>query len=414
MTPQTPIPQQLESTPEPSCRLEARVSQVGSLLLEGVQGLLSSLPAPAPGPQALATLLGVDKVLASRVLKMLRASGPIEAVHRAPGPDPLRRLIRGGESAGASAAAVDRAQLAVDELERLIRHDAGDRSALDAVLSAWAPEARREFELRRKQAAFRAMSQLKGAQTETLYASVFLCPGKDPEKIDIAWVNGLFGLQRLRPGARVKLAARWIRQNDEIAQTRSLTGDAIDGADGLVLDAYGSSPRPPIEVHRAGEVTHYTLGGDAFGQGAAADVMFAEHGPDDMPRYISASANRKRYVYAEVSVPTKKLIFDALIHKDLETGPAELRVYDTSFEGVASPNDPARELDRLDLLEQLDRHEPGRARVSGPPRRDELIAHVCASLGWNAHDLTLLRCEIDYPIYGSQVTMVFPTQDRPA
>ncbi|MFI4898479.1 MAG: hypothetical protein ACIARR_11710 [Phycisphaerales bacterium JB059] len=389
------------------------MSQAGTALLEGVQGLLESLPTPAPGPQALATLLGVDKVLASRVLKMLRASGPIEAVHRAPGPEPLRRLIRGGESAGASSAAVDRAQLAVDALERLIRHDAGDRSALDAVLSAWAPEARREFELRRKQALFRAMSQLKGSQTETLYASVFLHPGTDPEKIDIAWVNGLYALQRLRPGARVKLAARWIRQNDEIGQTRSLTGEAINGAEGLVLDAFGSSPRPPIEVHRAGEVTHYTLGGEAFGQGARADVVFAEHGPDDMPRYIEASANRKRFVYAEVSVPTKKLVFDALIHRDLETGPAELRVYDTSFEGVASPNDPARELDRLDLLEQLERIEPGSRRVGGPPRRDELIAHVCSSLGWNREAFILLRCEIDYPIYGSQVTMVFPTQPRP-
>lgn len=389
------------------------MSEVGLALLEGVRGLLESLPTPAPGPQALATLLGVDKVLASRVMKMVRASGPIEAVHRAPGPDPLRRLIRGGESAGAKASAVDGAMRAVDELERLIRFEAGDRSALDAVLSAWAPEARREFELRRKQAAFRAMSQLKGAQTETLYAAVFLYPGKDPERIDIAWVNGLLGLQRLRPGARVKLAARWIRQNDETGRTRSLSGDPIDGADGLVLDAFGSSPRPPIEVHRAGEVTHYTLGGEAFGQQAAADVVFAEHGPDDMPRYVDASENRKRYVYAEVSVPTKKLIFDALIHRDLETGPAELRVYDTSFEGVASPNDPARELDRLDLLERLERFEPGRRRVGGPARRDALIDHVCESLGWRAHELALLRCEIDYPIYGSQVTMVFPTQQRP-
>ena len=398
-----------ELTTQRAHNLEARVTETGRRLLGEVQGLLTSLPTPAPGPQALATLLGVDKVLASRVLKMLRASDAIEAVHRAPGPEPLRRLIRACESSGAGAEQVSRAKDAVDSLEHLIRHDAGDRSALDAVLSAWAPEARREFELRRKQTAFRAMSQLKGAQAETLYAAVFLHPGHNPEMIDIAWINALYGLHRLRPGASVKLAARWIRPGSATSPSRSLSGEPIEGAEGLVLEPFCSNPRPPIEVQRVGEVTHYTLGGDSFGQGAASDVVFAEHGPDDMPRFVQ-DTSRKRFVYAEVSAPAKRLVFDALVHRDLETGPAELRVYDTSFEGVASPNNPARDIDQFDMLETVQRIEPGPRRAGGTPRRDELIAHACASLGWDPSEFALLRCSIEYPIYGSQVTMMFPTQ----
>ena len=71
MNTQPPADSTVATLEGPSCELEARVSQAGAALLEGVQGLLESLPTPAPGPQALATLLGVDKVLASRVLKML-------------------------------------------------------------------------------------------------------------------------------------------------------------------------------------------------------------------------------------------------------------------------------------------------------------------------------------------------------
>ncbi len=395
--------------------LEARTQEVGAELLSSVGELFQSLPAPAPGPQALATLLGIDKVLASRVLKMSRAADALEAIHRAPGPEPLRRVVRRAERAGAAADAAVRAREAVDTFERLIRHEAGDRSALDAVLSAWVPEARREFELRRKQSAFRALSQLKGAQAETLYAGVFLHPGADGQTIDIAWLNALFGVQRLRPGATVKLAARWMRDEPDAAPTRAISGESATAPRSLLLDEFCSDPMPPIAFERVGGSTHCTLGGESFGASTAADVVFAELGAGDMPRYVPASAGRRRFVYAEVSVPSKTLILDAFIHRDLVTGPAELRVYDTSFDGIANANDPARDIDRLDLAETIDALGLGiaRARAPGVPRHAQMTADVCRRLGWDPSSFEVFRTRIEYPLYGSQITMLFPTQDPP-
>ncbi|MEZ6242636.1 MAG: hypothetical protein R3B57_06280 [Phycisphaerales bacterium] len=394
--------------------LEGRVIDVGGALLGSMGELLRSLPTPAPGPQALAMLLRIDKVLASRVLKMTRAADGLEAIHRAPGPEPMRRVIRACERAGSASEVTDRAREAVDNFERLIRHEAGDRSALDAVLSAWVPEARREFEVRRKQAAFRAMSQLKGAQTETLYAGVFLHPGADLDRIDIAWLNALFGVQRLRPGATVKLAARWMRAGPDAPPKQAIPGDSPNASGSLLLERFCSTPMPPIAFQRVGEVTHCVLGGDSFGASASADVVFAELGAGDMPRYVPREANRKRYVYAEVSVPAKTLVLDAFVHKDLVTRPAELRIYDTAFDGVASANDPTRDIDRLDLAESVESLGRGiaRARAQGVPRHAEMTADVCQRLAWDPQAFEVFRTRIDYPLYGSQVTITFPTRER--
>ncbi len=46
--------------------------------------------------------------------------------------------------------------------ETLIREEAGDRGALNAIIHAWLPQARRAFELRRRQSAFKARSELRG------------------------------------------------------------------------------------------------------------------------------------------------------------------------------------------------------------------------------------------------------------
>ncbi len=389
---------------------------VGAALLESVGELLRALPASTPGPQALATLLGIDKVLASRVLKMTRAADGLEAIHRAPGPEPLRRVVRACERAGARGEASVRARETVDDFERLIRHEAGDRSALDAVLSAWVPEARREFELRRKQAAFRAMSQLKGAQTDTLYAGVFLHPSADPERIDIAWLNGLFGVQRLRPGATVKLAARWMRADPDAPPKRAISDGDSPATGSLLLEYFCSTPMPPIAFDHAGDVTHCTLGGESFGASTTGDVVFAELGAGDMPRYVPRDADRKRFVYAEVSVPAKTLVLDAFIHKDVATGPPELRTYDTAFEGIANANDRSRDIDVLDLLESVENLGRGlaRARAPGVPRHARMIADVCARLAWDPDAFDVYRTRVDYPLYGSQVTMLFPTREAPA
>lgn len=388
--------------------LEIRIIQTGERLLAGLSRALDSVPDARVGPQALARRLGLDKVLASRVLKTVRSGDPLAAIHRAPGPEPLRRVVRAMGKAGVDVAVIDEAVSAIEGFERLIRDDVGDRSSLDAIVSAWVPEARKEFELRRKQSAFKALSQLKGTQADTLMASVFLHPTPDGSHLDVVWISGLFALHRLRPGASVKFATRRMSQPAPGRAPCTLDGQRVQSQAELMLKEFCSAPTPRLEVHEIGDSILYTLRHNGFGPRSATDLVFAEANRGEVARYAKPGVHRKSFVFAEVSTPSKVLQFDAFVHEQLFPGSdPSLRIYDTSFEGVADLNDPTRELDRLDMMEAVESLGVGvsRCRSADVGRYGELLQTVCEKLGWDGATFRGYRCRIDYPLYGTQVAM---------
>ncbi len=389
--------------------VEVDISSAGRELAKSLGSVLEAA-GPNEGPVELARTLGIDKVLASRALKATRNRDPMAVVFLAPGPEPLRRVLKAAARKGVKSSLLQDAERAVEQFDRLIRQHAGDRSALDAIISSWLPEARAEFELRRKQSAFKAISQLRGAVADVSMATVMLYPSADGEHLDVVWVSGLLGLHRLRPGAAVKFATRRLAGGDQPRKPMTLDGHSVDDLEGVRLDEYCSSPPPRLNIQRAGEVVHYTLAGDAFGPRSAVDLVFAEVNRAEMPRFVPESSGRRGYVFAEISTPVKTLHFDVLVHQDVypQRDP-DLFIYDTSLDGVANINDPARDIDRLDLLESIQNlgTGPSRWRSADVPDYAALIREVCRRLRWDAMAFRGYRCRIDYPIYGSQVAMAF-------
>lgn len=389
---------------------EEAFQRVGRVLADAIRTVAEAVPGEPHGPAEVARVLGIDKVLASRVLKATKNKDPIAALHLAPGPEPLRRFLRAAGKRGAPAALLDNAEDAVRSFETLIRQEAGDRSALDAILSAWLPDARAEFELRRKQAAFRALSQLKGVEVKLFSSAAILHPSEDGAHIDVVWIFSLLGLMRHRPDAIVKFATRRFAVDNPSRLPRTLTGEQVTGFDGLRLDEYCSSPPPELEVHRIGDVVHYALADNGFGLRSACDLAFAEVNLAEMPRTLPHEQTRKRHVFAEISVPSKLLVFDALVHRDIFPGrDPNLVIYDTACEGVADPNDRARDLDRLEMSESIQPLGFGSAkfRSSDEPRYADLLRQVWQSLNWNGDDFRGYRSRIVYPVYGSQVVMTW-------
>lgn len=395
--------------------LDARIAEVGGRLADALRDVLGAVPRSRPGPQELARSLGVDKVLASRVLKAVRHHDPLSAAHDMPGPEPLRRVVRAAGERGATGAAVARAEHAIDAFDSLIRERVGDRTLLEAMLSAWIPEARREFELRRKQSAFKAMSQLKGVQARTLVATVVLHPGQNGDKIDIVWVSGMVGVHRVRPGSVVRLTSRRVNDPSRGRRPMTLGGTEITHPDHVVLRDFCSSPTPTFNAEIRGETVFYTLAGDAFGASASVDAMFGEVNYDEIDRYVPAGSGKLGYFFAEVVPPAEVLQFDVIVHRDLyPKQDPRLLIYDTSFEGVASPNDRGRDADRLDMLEGVEPLGEGlaRARSTDVPRYSEMIRHVFDSVTWDPREFRGYRVRIDYPLYGSQVTVAFLASER--
>jgi hypothetical protein len=405
------------STAQP--QFEKRVADLGRLLARRVASVVAAVPGNPQGPVNLAKAVGVDKVLASRVLRASTHRDPIAAMQMMPSPDLLRRLATAAGRKGVSTKLVRELEASVQDYDEMIRSEAGDRSGFEAILSSWLPESRGEFELRRKQAAYRAMSQLVGRSTDVHLATAIIHPSADGQHIDIVWITALLGLQRLRPGVAVKFASRRVGVPDgERAprHPRNLDGIEAEGIDSLRLDAFCSSPPPPLLTTQVGEVIHYTLGDTGFGPKSKADLVYAEVNLNELPRYFPATPKRSRYVFAEVSTPANLLVLDALIHKDLlGASRPELFIYDTVLDGVASVNDRTRDASRLDLRETLEPLGAGLRtyRVSEMPTYLEMLEQSFAKLGWNPADVMGFRTRIDYPVYGSQVAIAFDTQTQP-
>ena len=338
-------------------------------------------------------------------------------LYLSPGPDPLRRLITAAKKAKVDQAIIASATDAIKGFDSLIRNDIGDRSALDAIVSAWLPEARAEFELRRKQAAYRAMSQLMGSAININLATAILRPSSDGEHLDLVWLFGLMGVQRLRPGSTVRFASRRMAHEDEPPRKQqTLDGESVDGFADLRLDEFCSTPPAELEICPAGEVVHYILSSREYGPRSAVDLTFAELNRKEITHFPPVGSRRKRYFAAEMTAPSKILVFDVLLHEDVMPGQdPSLIIYDTSFEGTANVNDRSRDINRLDLCETIQHLGKGisRFRTSDVPRYLELLQYTCDRLGWEGDKFRGYRCRIEYPIYGSQVTMAFDAVTPP-
>ena len=402
------------SAPVAGARLEQKITRIGNDLSRTISTVLTQMD--EAGPVALARRLGVDKVLTSRVLRALRNKDAIAVVNLAPGPEPLRRLLRAATRAGVSAELICDAEQAVEAFDSLIRRDVGGRSGLDAIISAWLPEARRDFELQRKKAAFKAMSQLKGVMAQSHLLTFMLAPAGDGEHIDYVWLFGLTGLQRLRPGAPLHFASTRIsKQHLPPRQALTLDGQRLDRVDRGLLEPFCSKPTPRLEVTSVGETIQYALPDHGFGPDSAIDIVCANLNRKARNLYDQPGHNRRTSYYAQIRTPVLTLHFDVLVHENVYPGSdPTLTIYDTSVDGTADINDPARDVDRYDLVESVQHLGVGitKFRNTDVPTYASLIHHVTARTGWDGRRFRGYRCRVECPVYGSQVVLAFDVPER--
>ena len=187
----------------------------------------------------------------------------------------------------------------------------------------------------------------------------------------------------------------------------------MEDLEGLRLDDFCDSPPAKLEVRSGGDVVHYLLAEGSYGRRHVHDLLLAEVNMGEMPN--TPAPGRRGYVFAEVSTPSRSLLFDVLLHEDVYPGlTPELMLFDTTSDGVVDVNDPARAIDRFDLAESIVPLGQGRQRLRVPdvPAYMELVSHVEQSLGWNLEEFRSFRCRIDYPVHGSQVVAAFDPRTR--
>lgn len=389
--------------------LEAQVSDVGRGLVDSLRPVLRALLDDAQRPVDLCRNLGINKDLSGRLLKATRSHDQLMALHTMPGPEAIRTLLVAARRK-VPRQLIKTAELAVDEFDHLINHVAGDRAALDAIISTWVPDARARFEMANKQIIFKGVSNLKGFSTDVSVMAVLVAPGSGSTHCDLATLFGYVNLKRLRPGTPIHVTneMRWPGAGE--TKYFTLDGKPIEpGKNDMMLVDFCSCPTPVLETVTHGSRIDYLLTDDAVGLQSAVQVFFADFVPNSLPRYAS-SEGRKMAIGVDIEVPSKVLVLDALIHEDVRFGgDPELVLYDTTVLGTANPNDRERDIDRLDFLESIQCFGKGvsRCRSDEVPGYIDLLHHACERRQWDPGAFNAYRCRIQYPWYGSEVCMVF-------
>ncbi|MCB9914800.1 MAG: hypothetical protein H6828_06570 [Planctomycetes bacterium] len=381
--------------------------QVGETLRAALTELLAATPRAPRRPGELAKALGVNRATASKLLGALAKPSPLEVLHVVPGPEPLRRVARGAEALGAPSAATERVERAVSDFDRLIRKSAGNRAALDALVTANLPGARERFELASKYSVYKGLSQLKGVQAEQWVGCAVVVPAADdPERHDLTWLNGAVALQRLRPGVDVRFSFR-ARRAEHGGDAQE---DLLPALSVLPLEAFCVNPPARLEARVAGDAIHYTLPDDLLGPEQVVDMFVVDHHPAAIARFNSQPEPRRTSLVVEPAVPVANLVFDVLLHDDVFPGAApELYVYDTSYLGLANVNDASRDLDRVPLRETVQVLGRGLAglEAEGLPTYAPMLTHLADRMGWDTTRLRGFRTRVAYPVYGWQVCLAF-------
>jgi hypothetical protein len=392
--------------------VEARVKAVGRDLAHTFSRVLEAIPGGPHRPQWLARRLGVNAVLTSRLLKAAQQDDPIAVAHSMPGPEPLRRLLRAAEKQKIDRNLIKLATAAVDRFQQLIDAEAGDRSALDAIISGWLPEARETVELNAKQAVFRGVSHLLGTACDVAHYTFMLFPSSDDtDRADELRIFNTRGLRRIRPGLVVNYDTV-----HSVEPMFTIQGEPIDGLHSLLLEQFCSSPLPQLQVVPEEGFVQYTVAGQDVGLRSAVDLVHATYLPRKRPMFLQPGQSPQKIVMAfGIDTPTRAFVVDMLVHKGLFPGQhPQLDMYRTAgVFGSARAN--RREIDRLALLESVQSLGQGLASFRSPdtPAHQDMIRFACQQRGWDADQLRGYRCRIEYPMYSSEITFSFELRTTP-
>lgn len=388
------------------------IKKVGQELYDAFYAVAEQIPAKSRSPQEFARTLKIHRTLAGRLLSAIRTDDPLAAVSRLPRSEGLRMILQGARSS-VSEDAINRAETALRTFEQVVNHELGGWDGFDAAITEWLPDARKRFELANKQLMFKGLANLNGVRADVQLDTAIYYPDSTGRRVDIAIIEGLVNLRRLRPSVRVSVAAHTPSPSAP-QPLEFLTEDAPeeDSAHRYpLLRQFCSSPCPQLEPVKTGQMVNYVLTGNSIGHNSAVDVFAANLVRGGRPMYREPSDPPMRpHWSAGVNLPAKTLLMNLLLHEDVwATHEPQLMVYDMHARGLAAPGDPSREFDRIDTVEELQPLGRGasRFRASEVGQHVEIVQHVCDSLGWNSDLLRGYRVRVQYPLVNAQYCIAF-------
>src|SRR5262245_24093218 len=249
--------------------LRLRIEATGRELRRAINIVLEAVAGPRPRPTRVAQAIGLDKSLASRLVRSVRATSDMDLMHFVPSPGGLQ-IFADLARRYADPASIEHLRAAADRFTELLDAVPGGRASIDAQIAEDSRVALEKREHIAKQASFKAMSFVLGHFCDVLTTSLFLVPSANGRRVDGIEVHRRLGLRRMRPRTPLALLSFWAEASDAMKEN-AISFENVDGEPGaanptgFLLPEYSTQPLPELDVMRDGEMTTLVLGGNSSG-----------------------------------------------------------------------------------------------------------------------------------------------------
>src|SRR5580765_4052008 len=246
--------------------LTQRIEATGFELRRAITAVLEAVAGPQPRPTRVSRTIGLDKSLASRLVRAMQNSSDLELMHLVPSPGGLH-IFAELAMRYADPASISNLQAATGRFELLLDSLPGGRASIDAQISESSQVALAKRQQIAKQASFKAMSFLLGHFCDVLSTTLFLVPSADVRRVDGIEIQRRIGLRRMRPSTPLALLSFWGEPDDKVSEN-AISFDTLDGERGslnpagFLLPDFCTQPMGQFDIVRQGVMTTLVLAGD--------------------------------------------------------------------------------------------------------------------------------------------------------
>jgi hypothetical protein len=241
-----------------------------------------------------------------------------------------------------------------------------------------------------------------------------LSPSDIPERCHLAMVRGFAGWRRLRldSGALFHGYGGGSQAVADRMRVTDLEGNPLDEAvQPTLIEQFSSRPPPEFVLHSKYELgSQFHLTGNKVGAESVCTFYVGEQLWNAELRVANALQDFC-LESAVISTPCKYLLFDVLLHESIWPGTgAVAECYRVVPHGpVTEQNWKWRQFDRIDLGVRFRSHGLGLTAIESMQTQNygRLVEYALRAQGLPRQEMRGFRCEMAYPVYGTQVSLRF-------
>lgn len=299
--------------------------QVANDALDALTAALSGLVEVIPDlqrrrPSDISRALDVDMKLAWKVSHLAKSPSAVAAVRHLPGQAGMQIFLDAARRRGCPGAQVAETEEAFGRLWEFIRRTAGSRQSFEAMMVGVQGARDRTLEREHRRRMYEGASSVWGVQCETIYRMDVLYPSRTAGTMDYLTLRTLGDARRLRAGVSIPFPRH--RNIDKTGTAQPITdADPIDPAvspsDLPIVRSLceGTVPPFPMRTFAAG-VQRFESPVSMHPDSAPFTVVTGEVLRAVQPARMSEDCPGI-FKLMRVRIPSVRLTFDVLVHRDL-------------------------------------------------------------------------------------------------